>query len=85
MTKYLYPERSQWADIVKRPTFDNSQLRDLVSDLLTQIREGGDLILKALEEKFDHARLTDLCVSGAECLLEILREREPLKVLKLKL
>lgn len=66
MTKYLYPERSQWADIVKRPTFDNSQLRDLVSDLLTQIREGGDLILKALEEKFDHARLTDLRVSEAE-------------------
>jgi len=66
MTTYIYPERAQWNDIVKRPTFDNSQLRDLVAGLLQQIREGGDKVLRELEAKFDHCQLQDLQVSGAE-------------------
>ncbi len=66
MTIYKYPERSQWAEIVKRPTFDNSQLRDLVSGLLNDIRQGGDRVLRELEAKFDHCQLTDLKVSETE-------------------
>ena len=66
MTIYRYPERSEWAEIVKRPTFDNSQLRDLVSGLLNDIREGGDQVLRQLEAKFDHCELTDLKVSEQE-------------------
>jgi len=66
MTTYIYPERAQWNDIVKRPTFDNSQLRDLVAGLLQQIREGGDKVLRELEAKFDHCQLQDLQVCGAE-------------------
>ena len=66
MTTYLYPTKDQWEEIIKRPTFDNSQLRDLVSGLLQQIKEGGDKVLKELEAKFDHCELTDLKVSDAE-------------------
>lgn len=66
MKVYTYPDRSQWVDIVQRPTFDNSQLRGLVSDLLSQIREGGDEVIRQLEAKFDHCQLTDLRVSEAE-------------------
>ncbi|MBE6331646.1 MAG: histidinol dehydrogenase [Bacteroidales bacterium] len=66
MTTYLYPNKSEWGEIVKRPTFDNSQLRDLVSGLLQQIREGGDKVLRELEAKFDHCTLTDLQVSADE-------------------
>ncbi len=66
MTIYKYPERSEWADIVKRPTFDNSQLRDLVSGLLNDIRNGGDAVLRQLEEKFDHCTLQNLKVSEQE-------------------
>lgn len=66
MTIYTYPERSEWADIVKRPTFDNSQLRDLVSGLLEQIRQGGDAVVKELEAKFDHCQLDSLRVSEEE-------------------
>jgi len=66
MTVYTYPERSQWADIVRRPTFDNSQLHDLVAGLLDQIRQGGDEVIRELEAKFDHCQLTDLRVSEAE-------------------
>ncbi len=66
MTTYLFPDRSEWNELVKRPTFDNSQLRDLVSGLLQQIKEGGDRVVKELEAKFDHCELTDLQVSAAE-------------------
>lgn len=66
MKTYLYPEKNEWSEIVKRPTFDNSQLRDLVSGLLQQIREGGDKVLRELEAKFDHCTLTDLQVSADE-------------------
>lgn len=66
MTTYINPAREEWGEIVKRPTFDNSQLRDLVSGILTQIREGGDKVLRELEAKFDKCELTDLRVSEAE-------------------
>ncbi len=66
MKTFLYPDRKEWRDIVKRPTFDNSQLRDLVAGLLQQIREGGDKVLRELEAKFDHCQLLDLQVSAAE-------------------
>lgn len=66
MKTYLYPDKTEWGEIVKRPTFDNSQLRDLVSGLLGQIREGGDAVLRELELKFDHCELSDLKVSAEE-------------------
>jgi len=66
MKTFIFPDRSQWSEIIQRPTFDNSQLRDLVSGLLTQIKEGGDKVLKELEAKFDHCELKDLKVSDAE-------------------
>ena len=54
MTTYRYPQRSEWADIIQRPTFDNSQLRELVSSLLNDIRQGGDEVIRQLENRFDH-------------------------------
>lgn len=66
MTQYIYPERSQWAEIIARPVFDNSQLRGMVSDLLDQIRRGGDQVVRDLEARFDHCELSDLRVSEAE-------------------
>lgn len=66
MTTYLYPSKNQWAEIVARPTFDNSTLRDTVGSLLQQIREGGDSVLKELEERFDHCKLESLEVQPSE-------------------
>jgi histidinol dehydrogenase len=66
VTTYLYPDKQEWSEIIKRPTFDNSELRDLVAGLLQQIREGGDKVLRELEAKFDHCVLTNLQVSADE-------------------
>ena len=66
MTIYRYPQRSEWADLIKRPTFDNSQLRDLVSNLLDDIRREGDSMIRQLEARFDHCELSDIQVSDDE-------------------
>ena len=66
MTIYQYPQRSEWADIIKRPTFDNSQLRDLVTNLLDDIRREGDAMICQLEARFDHCELSDIRVSDDE-------------------
>ena len=66
MTIYQYPQRSEWADIIKRPTFDNSQLRDLVTNLLDDIRREGDAMIRQLEAQFDHCQLADIQVSDDE-------------------
>ena len=66
MQIYKYPAKSQWSEVTARPTFDNSQLRDLVNGILTQIKEGGDRVIMELEENFDHCQLTSLQVQPAE-------------------
>lgn len=66
MTIYQYPQRSEWDDIIKRPTIDNSQLRDLVSGLLDDIRREGDAMIRQLEARFDHCELSDIRVSDDE-------------------
>lgn len=66
MKTYNNPTPEQWNEIVSRPTFDNSKLRDLVSSLLNDIKVGGDKVLKELEEKFDHCTLESLEVSPME-------------------
>jgi len=66
MTIYRYPQRSEWADLIMRPTFDNSQLRDLVSNLLDDIRREGDAMIRQLEARFDHCELSDIRVSDDE-------------------
>lgn len=66
MTIYNLPNKDQWSEICARPTFDNSQLRDLVGGLLQQIREGGDKVLIELEEKFDKCKLENLEVQQSE-------------------
>lgn len=66
MKIYNLPSKSEWAEIVARPTFDNTQLRDLVSGILADIKEGGDKVVMALEEKFDHCKLEQLEVQPTE-------------------
>ena len=66
MTVYQYPTRDTWAEIIERPTFDNSQLRSLVAKILDDIRQEGDKMIRQLEARFDHCELDDIRVSNEE-------------------
>lgn len=61
-----YPPKTGWQAIVERPHMDFSQLNETVSTVLRNIREHGDEAVKRYEEKFDHARLASLQVTGQE-------------------
>lgn len=58
--------RADWSTLLKRSGLNTSTLTSTVAQLLTQIREQGDVALKDFEERFDGVRLVDLKVSKAE-------------------
>ncbi len=66
MQHYLYPEPAQWANILARPVKDASALREIVGNVLDDVRECGDSALRQYEERFDHVVLSSLAVSDAE-------------------
>lgn len=61
-----YPDRSRWAELVKRPALDVSTLFDTVNTVLAEVKTGGDQAVKVYEEKFDKVRLETLRVSSDE-------------------
>ena len=62
----LYPQKSDWKQLLERPHFDQSDLFGLVRQVLADIQAKGDAAIKAYEQKFDHVELTSLQVSRAE-------------------
>lgn len=66
MKIFKHPQPCEWADIVERPHMDVSSLNATVNTVLQDVKTRGDEAVKEYEEKFDHARLTDLAVSQDE-------------------
>ena len=66
MKTYRYPKEAEWAEIVRRPHLDSTQLRETVSQVLADVKARGDDAVKDYEERFDHVRLASLSVSEAE-------------------
>ncbi|MBQ7571687.1 MAG: histidinol dehydrogenase [Bacteroidaceae bacterium] len=66
MKTYRYPKETEWAELLRRPTKDATELNATVADVLRQIRQRGDEAVREFERKFDKAQLTDLAVSEAE-------------------
>jgi histidinol dehydrogenase len=61
-----YPEQSTWNDILKRPLYDNSVIKETVLQILADIRENGDSALKKYSRKFDKVNLESLMVTEEE-------------------
>ncbi len=66
MKIFKHPQPCEWADIAERPHMDVSSLSATVNTVLQDVKTRGDEAVKEYEEKFDHARLTDLAVSQDE-------------------
>ena len=61
-----YPQREDWAEIVKRPVLDVSQLNNTVASVLNDVKCHGDVAVLSYEEKFDHVNLSTLAVTEEE-------------------
>ena len=60
------PDRSQWAEILKRPVMNTENLFDTVRSVIDRVKEEGDRAVLDYEEKFDKVVLASLAVSEEE-------------------
>jgi histidinol dehydrogenase len=61
-----HPQRTEWAELLKRPAMNTEQLFEVVRALISEVRQGGDQAIVELERRFDHVELTSLAVTPAE-------------------
>ena len=66
MKKILYPHKSDWAELLKRPTQDVSMLFENVSTILQNVKANGDKAVLEYAEKFDRVKLESLAVTPEE-------------------
>ena len=62
----INPERSEWADLVKRPELEQQDLQSLVNGVFDDIRRAGDSAVKEYTSKFDKAQLMTLATTADE-------------------
>ena len=56
MKKILYPDKKDWAEILRRPTQDVSTLFENVSAILKNVKANGDKAVFEYEEQFDKVK-----------------------------
>lgn len=61
-----YPERKEWNNVLKRPTFYLKSLYDKVNEILVNIKTNGETALKEYSLMFDKVQLQDFTVSQDE-------------------
>lgn len=66
MKKIINPARSEWAEILKRPTQSVADIEETVNQIFDEIRSKGNLAISKYTELFDGIKLEDLKVSETE-------------------
>ncbi len=66
MKTYFNPPRNTWDELLKRPTFSVSELRNQVQAILTEIRSAGIDAIRKYTEKFDGVFIENLTVTAEE-------------------
>lgn len=66
MKKILYPNKSEWAEMLRRPVLNVETLFENVGTILKEVRTNGDKAVIEYEERFDKVKLESLVVSEAE-------------------
>ena len=66
MTIITEPNREQWAELVRRPAFDVTQLFDVVRPIMDAVHMHGDQALHEYGSRFDGVELEGLAVSPDE-------------------
>ncbi|MBO5251905.1 MAG: histidinol dehydrogenase [Bacteroidaceae bacterium] len=66
MKKILYPNKSDWKEILRRPVLNMETLRGTVCEVLERVKSEGDKAVIEYEERFDSVKLDTLAVTEAE-------------------
>ncbi|MGU3375120.1 histidinol dehydrogenase [Chryseobacterium sp. M5A1_1a] len=66
MKIYRYPQREIWTDLVKRPTFEQNEISELIVEIFKEVKNNGDQALIEFNKKFDKADTESISVTNAE-------------------
>ena len=66
MKKILYPNKSEWAEMLRRPVLNVETLFENVGAILKEVRMNGDKAVLECEERFDKVKLESLAVTPEE-------------------
>ena len=66
MNKIKYPKREEWAQLLKRPENDITELFDTARTVLDDVRKNGDRAVKRFTKMFDGIEIEDLQVPETE-------------------
>lgn len=61
-----YPDKKSWAEIIKRPVWDNKSVDDRIIPILDAVRQHGDKAVLSFTRQFDGVDLKTLSVSEDE-------------------
>ncbi len=62
MRVYVNPDRTRWAELVRRPVQETAALEARVRPILEAVRTGGDAAVRDFTQRFDGVALGDLAV-----------------------
>lgn len=66
MKVYKYPDKKDWAEIIRRPVIDNSLLTKTVKKILQKVKLEGDKAVRKFSKEFDGVKLKQLAVTENE-------------------
>ena len=66
MKKILYPNKSEWAEMLRRPVLNVETLFENVGAILKEVRMNGDKAVLEYEARFDKVKLESLAVTPEE-------------------
>ena len=66
MKKILYPNKADWAEMLRRPMQNVSTFFENVSTILKNVKANGDAAVLEYEEQFDKVKLVSLVVTEEE-------------------
>ena len=66
MQVFRYPERKEWKAILARPVIDAIALEHKVTQILAEVKAGGDAVVNRYTKQFDGVDINEMLVSEAE-------------------
>ncbi|MEC3964622.1 histidinol dehydrogenase [Flagellimonas halotolerans] len=66
MQRINYPQQSDWAEILKRPTQTVADIEAIVNSIFKEVKSDGDTVIKKYTDRFDQVKLDSLPVSTSE-------------------
>lgn len=66
LKKINNPKKAQWENLIKRPSFSQQNLNEIVQQLFSEIKRNGDTAVKKYTQFFDNAKIENPKVTEKE-------------------